>query len=55
MEITTCVCGHEIEDHGANGSCQVEGCLCGGYEPSQERDSVGFHGVRDEGLSEGVR
>lgn len=34
MEITTCVCGHEEEDHSLSGECQVEGCLCASYEPA---------------------
>ena len=31
-----CVCGHEVEDHGTNGTCQVEGCLCAGYDEVEE-------------------
>jgi hypothetical protein len=27
-----CICGHTKDEHGANGTCQVEGCLCAGYE-----------------------
>ncbi len=31
-----CICGHGVEAHGANGTCQVEGCLCAGYEEVEE-------------------
>ena len=34
---TTCICGHEEEDHQFGyGECQVEGCLCAAYEPEEE-------------------
>ena len=37
MWISTCVCGHEEEEHqGGYGECTVEGCLCAGYEPEGE-------------------
>jgi hypothetical protein len=28
----TCICGHEEEEHGPSGACEVEGCLCACYE-----------------------
>jgi hypothetical protein len=38
MNYTTCICGHEEEDHSPSGACTVEGCLCACYEPSDEAD-----------------
>jgi hypothetical protein len=33
MEYTLCICGHEPEEHKDEyGACEVEGCLCCGYE-----------------------
>lgn len=29
---STCICGHEEEEHGPSGACTVEGCLCACYE-----------------------
>lgn len=29
---STCVCGHEEEDHGPSGACEIDGCLCACYE-----------------------
>ena len=40
------VCQEGGEDHPATENCTW-------YDESVERDSDGFHGVRDEGLSEG--
>lgn len=31
-----CICGHAIEDHSGNGTCQVPGCLCCGYEEDED-------------------
>lgn len=28
----TCICGHEEEEHGPSGACEIEGCLCACYE-----------------------
>lgn len=28
-----CVCGHNIDDHGGNGSCLADDCECAGFEP----------------------
>jgi hypothetical protein len=33
---TTCICGHELEDHPGQGVCEVEGCDCGGYEQTDQ-------------------
>jgi hypothetical protein len=35
-----CVCGHPEEDHGPNGTCQVEGCLCAGYDEEDEDEEA---------------
>lgn len=29
---STCICGHEEEEHGPSGACEAEGCLCACYE-----------------------
>ena len=29
---STCICGHEEEEHGPSGACEVEGCFCACYE-----------------------
>ena len=35
----SCTCGHEIEDHKDEvGECQVEGCLCCGYEEQEDEE-----------------
>ena len=33
-----CTCGHVEDEHGANGSCTIEGCECGGFEPIGDDD-----------------
>lgn len=31
-----CVCGHAEDEHDETGECQVEGCDCFYYEPTEE-------------------
>ena len=36
----TCTCGHAVEDHMGNGSCEIEGCLCAGYEEEENEEEA---------------
>lgn len=36
-----CICGHAVEEHGSNGTCEIEGCLCGGYDEEEEEELSG--------------
>ncbi len=50
MYYTTCICGHEEEDHRLGyGECQVEGCLCAAYEPEEQEDDLLYSAGDDEG------
>ena len=34
-----CICGDVLDEHDENtGTCQVDGCLCGGFEWDEEND-----------------
>ena len=34
--MSDCVCGHVEDEHRDNGTCDVEGCLCAGWEEDDE-------------------
>jgi len=34
MNDKVCVCGHAADDHLGLGFCEIEGCKCEGYRPS---------------------
>jgi hypothetical protein len=34
MSDKVCVCGHAADDHVALRFCEIEGCKCEGYRPS---------------------
>lgn len=30
-----CVCGHMLDEHALNGTCEVDDCRCAGFEPGE--------------------
>jgi len=36
MSHEVCACGHAADDHLGLGFCEIEGCKCEGYRPSDD-------------------
>ena len=38
--VDICSCGHVEDEHADNGTCEVDECLCAGWEEADEDDEV---------------
>lgn len=35
VQTSTCSCGHVEDEHAANGTCEMDGCYCAGWEDAE--------------------
>lgn len=41
-EDAPCQCGHQREDHGDDGPCEIRNCTCTAYDPYDEEDQHAY-------------